>query len=163
MQELKDVEEALDWLIARHPYIDPTRIGMSGHSYGGFLTSYCLTHSKKFSAGIAGAPVTDWSLYDSIYTERYMLTPKENPEGYRKSSVTNAARNLHGRLLILHGLIDDNVHVQNSVKLIEELERAGVAFELMVYPRARHGIGGPNYQRHYTKTMLDFIRKTMGK
>lgn len=163
VQELKDVEEALDWLINRHPYVDASRIGMNGHSYGGFLTSYCLTHSKKFCAGIAGAPVTDWSLYDSIYTERYMLTPKENPGGYSKTSVVNAARNLHGRLLLLHGLMDDNVHVQNSVKLIEELERGGKEFELMFYPRARHGIGGPNYQGHYNKTMLEFIRRTMGK
>src|SRR5262245_19514153 len=134
VQECKDVEEALDWLCGRHPYIDKTRIGMSGHSYGGFLTSYCLTHSKKFCAGIAGAPVTDWSLYDSIYTERYMLTPKENPGGYSKGSVIGAAQNLNGRLLILHGLMDDNVHVQNSVKLIEELERAGKDFEMLFYP-----------------------------
>jgi dipeptidyl-peptidase-4 len=77
--------------------------------------------------------------------------------------VVQAAANLNGRLLILHGLMDDNVHVQNSVKLIEELERAGKDFEMLFYPRARHGISGPNYQRHYNKTMLEFIRRTMGK
>src|SRR5262249_28776052 len=76
VQELKDIEEAIDWLCARYPCVDRGRIGMSGHSYGGFMTAYCLTHSKKFCAGIAGAPVTDWKNYDTIYTERYMNTPK---------------------------------------------------------------------------------------
>lgn len=157
VQELKDLEEAVAWLTAK-PWADASRVGISGHSYGGFMTAYALTHSKVFSAGIAGAPVTDWRLYDSIYTERYMLTPKENPEGYDKSSVVKAAKNLHGRLLLIHGLMDDNVHVQNSVQFVDALQAAGKDFELMVYPRARHGIGSPHYQR----LQLDFIRRTMG-
>ena len=82
VQELKDIEAAIDWLCEKHPWVDPKRIGMSGHSYGGFMTAYCLTHTKMFAAGIAGAPVTDWRLYDTIYTERYMNTPQENPKGY---------------------------------------------------------------------------------
>src|SRR5262245_3101701 len=130
---------------------------MSGHSYGGFLTAYALTHSKVFAAGIAGAPVTDWRNYDSIYTERYMDTPKANPGGYDRTSVVKAAKNLHGRLLLLHGLMDDNVHPQNTIQLIDELQRANKTFEVMFYPRARHGIAGPHYQR----TMLEFIRRTM--
>jgi dipeptidyl aminopeptidase/acylaminoacyl peptidase len=150
--ELQDIETAVKWLIDNHPYVDPARIGMSGHSYGGFLTAYALTHSKLFAAGIAGAPVTDWRNYDSIYTERYMNTPQENPDGYNTTSVVKGAKNLHGKLLILHGVMDDNVHVQNSLQLAYELQRANKDFEMMFYPRARHGIGGA----HYTKLMNDF-------
>jgi dipeptidyl-peptidase-4 len=157
VQELKDLETAVDWLTAK-PYVDAKRIGLSGHSYGGFMTAYALTHSKKFAAGISGAPVTDWRLYDSIYTERYMLTPKENPQGYDVTSCVKAARNLHGKLLLLHGLMDDNVHVQNSVQLIHQLQLADKDFEVMVYPTARHGIGG----RHYQRQIVNFICKTMG-
>lgn len=156
VQELKDIEAAIAWLTA-HPFIDPGRIGMSGHSYGGFMTAYAMTHSKLFAAGIAGAPVTDWRNYDSIYTERYMDTPQKNREGYDKSSVVKAAPNLHGRLLLIHGLVDDNVHVQNTMQLVRELQRADKDFELMVYPEHRHGIDG----RHYQRLMIDFIRRTM--
>ncbi|HXG11042.1 MAG TPA: DPP IV N-terminal domain-containing protein [Gemmataceae bacterium] len=156
VQELKDIETALRWLTT-HSYIDPTRIGMSGHSYGGFLTAYALTHSKLFAAGIASAPVTDWRNYDSIYTERYMNTPQENPEGYNVTSVVRAARDLHGKLLIIHGLMDDNVHAQNSLQLIDALQRADKDFEVMVYPRARHGLLG----RHYQRLMIDFMKRTL--
>ncbi|MDY3558266.1 DPP IV N-terminal domain-containing protein [Gemmata sp. JC673] len=156
VQELKDLEEAVAWL-AEKPYIDAKRVGISGHSYGGFMAAYALTHSKTFSAGTASGPVTDWKLYDSIYTERYMLTPKENPEGYAKSSCVAAAKNLAGKLLIVHGMMDDNVHMQNSVQLVDALQRAGKDFELMLYPQARHGIGGG----HYSRLQLDFIRRTM--
>ena len=141
VQELKDIEAAIRWLCEK-PYVDPTRIGMSGHSYGGFMTAYAMTHSKLFAAGIAGAPVTDWRLYDSIYTERYMQTPKENPKGYDATSVVKAAANLHGKLLLLHGMIDDNVHADNTLQLVEALQRADKDFEIMVYPRSRHGLLG---------------------
>ena len=158
VQELADVETAIRWLAAQ-PFVDPDRIGMSGHSYGGFLTAYALTHSKLFSAGIAGAPVTDWRDYDTIYTERYMLTPQENPEGYRETSVVEAAADLSGRLLILHGMMDDNVHPQNSVKLVDALQRAGKPFEMMFYPGYRHGIHG----RHYRRLVWDFIQESVGR
>jgi dipeptidyl aminopeptidase/acylaminoacyl peptidase len=157
VQELKDLEEAVAWL-GKNPYIDLSRVGISGHSYGGFMAAYALTHSKTFSAGIASGPVTDWKLYDTIYTERYMLTPKENPEGYAKSSCVAAAKNLNGKLLIVHGMMDDNVHLQNSVQLADALQRAGKDFEMMFYPTARHGIGSP----HYSRLQTDFIRRTMG-
>lgn len=157
VQELKDLEEAVAWL-AEKPYIDAKRVGISGHSYGGFMAAYALTHSKTFSAGIASGPVTDWKLYDSIYTERYMLTPKENPDGYAKSSCVGAAKNLSGKLLIVHGMMDDNVHMQNSVQLADALQRANKEFELMFYPQARHGIGGA----HYLKLQTDFIRRALG-
>lgn len=157
VQELKDLEEAIDWL-AKKGYVDTKHVGISGHSYGGYMTAYALTHGKTFTAGIAGAPVTDWHLYDSIYTERYMGLPEENKEGYEKSSVVKAAKNLHGKLLLLHGMIDDNVHVQNSMQFIDALQKANKPFELMVYPRNRHGIGGP----HYQQIQRDFILRSMG-
>ncbi len=157
VQELADLEEAVAWL-CKNPWADSTRVGISGHSYGGFMAAYALTHSKTFSAGIAASPVTDWKLYDTIYTERYMLTPKENPQGYSKTSCIVGAKNLHGRLLIIHGMMDDNVHMQNSVQFVDALQRAGKEFEMMFYPQARHGIGTP----HYLKLQLNFIRKTMG-
>jgi dipeptidyl aminopeptidase/acylaminoacyl peptidase len=157
VQELKDLEAAVDW-VCKNSWADPKRIGLSGHSYGGFMTAYALTHSKKFAAGIAGAPVTDWRLYDSIYTERYMGLPSENREGYDKSSVVKAAANLHGKLLLIHGMIDDNVHLQNTAQFIDALQRANKDFELMIYPRSRHGVGGP----HYTRLEVNFIRRAMG-
>jgi len=151
------LETAVDW-IGKNPWADTTRVGLSGHSYGGYMAGYALTHSKKFSAGIAGAPVTDWSLYDSIYTERYMGLPKDNAGGYEKSSVLKAAANLHGKLLLVHGLIDDNVHAQNSLKFIEALQKANKDFDVMVYPSSRHGILSPHYQR----TQYKFILRSSG-
>jgi dipeptidyl-peptidase 4 len=130
---------------------------MSGHSYGGFMTAYALTHSKLFAAGVAGAPVTDWHNYDAFYTERYMNTPQENPEGYERTSVVKAAAKLHGRLLLIHGIMDDNVHVQNSLQFARALQRADKDFELMVYPNDRHGIRG----RHYQRLVIDFMRRTL--
>ncbi|OHB75921.1 MAG: hypothetical protein A2Z25_01605 [Planctomycetes bacterium RBG_16_55_9] len=156
VQELKDIEEAIEWL-KKKPYVDGDRIGMSGHSYGGFMTAYAMTHSKLFAGGIAGAPVTDWRLYDTIYTERYMDIPQNNVEGYQKSSVIEAAKDLHGRLLILHGAIDDNVHVENTYKFIHALQEADKEFELMIYPESRHGVGGT----HYRRLTVDFIKRLL--
>lgn len=157
VQELEDIKDGIAWL-KKKPYVDGTRIGMSGHSYGGFMTSYAMTHSDLFAAGIAGAPVTDWRDYDSIYTERFMGLPQDNPEGYDVSSVVKAARNLHGKLLIIHGEIDDNVSVRNTMRLVEALQAANKDFELMIYPGSRHGIFGA----HYSRLQLDFIRRTLG-
>ncbi len=154
--ELADVETAIRW-ISKNPWVAPERIGMSGHSYGGFLTAYCLTHSRLFAAGVAGAPVTDWRLYDTIYTERFMDTPQANQEGYDRTSVVKAAADLHGRLLLVHGGFDDNVHVQNTLQLADALQRHDKDFELMIYPRNRHGIGG----RHYQRLVVDFMVRTL--
>jgi len=156
VQEFKDIEEAIEWLRDK-PYVDDDRIGMSGHSYGGFMTAYALTHSKLFAGGIAGAPVTDWHLYDTIYTERYMDTPQNNPEGYEKTSVVKAAENLHGKLLIIHGATDDNVHIENTFKLVNALQQADKKFELMIYPKSRHGVGG----MHYDRLVMDFIKTVL--
>jgi dipeptidyl-peptidase-4 len=156
VQELKDIEEAIQWL-KQQPFVEGARIGMSGHSYGGFLTAYALTHSRQFAGGIAGAPPTDWRLYDTIYTERYMDTPQNNPEGYERTSVLKAAKNLHGQLLLVHGDIDDNVHVENTFKLVNALQEADKKFQLMIYPKSRHGVGGIHCQR----LMVDFIRTVL--
>ncbi|MFN0133549.1 MAG: DPP IV N-terminal domain-containing protein [Phycisphaerales bacterium] len=157
VRELADIEAAINWL-AEKPWIDAGRVGMSGHSFGGFMTSFAMTHSGTFAAGIAGAPVTDWADYDSIYTERLMQTPQENPDGYRATSVTRAAKDLRGRLLLIHGMIDDNVHLQNTTRLVRALQQANRPFEMMLYPESRHGIGG----RHYQRLQYDFIRRTVG-
>ncbi|MDG3003681.1 DPP IV N-terminal domain-containing protein [Paludisphaera mucosa] len=156
VQELEDIKDALAWLKQR-PYVDGDRIGMTGHSYGGYMTAFAMTHSDLFACGIAGAPVTDWRDYDSIYTERLMGLPQDNPEGYKTSSVVDAARNLHGKLLISHGAVDDNVSVRNTMRLVEALQDAGKDFELMIYPGSRHGI----MSAHYNRLRLDFIRRNL--
>jgi dipeptidyl-peptidase-4 len=148
--ELADLEDGVAWLVDQG-YADPERIGLWGWSYGGFLTAFALTHSEVFKAGIVGAPVTDWRLYDTIYTERYMDTPQANPEGYARTSVVAAAANLHGKALIIHGVIDENVHMQNSLQLAQALQEAGHLFELMLYPG----------NRHLYATMADFIRREL--
>lgn len=141
--ELADLEDAVDWVCREHQG-DPDKVAISGWSYGGFMAAYALTHGSRFQVGIAGAGVYDWRLYDTIYTERYMRTPQENAAGYDATSVIKAAKNLHGHLVILHGTMDDNVHLQNAMQLVWALQTAGkTAFELMVYPRSMHG---PNPQ-----------------
>ena len=116
---------------------------------------------RSWSAGIAGGPVTDWRDYDTVYTERYMKTPKNNPDGYRSTAPRFAAASLHGSLLLIHGAIDDNVHTQNSDQLAYELQRAGKPFEMMVYPRSRHGITDPRLNRHLRQMMFDFILRVL--
>ena len=154
--ELRDLEDGVSWL-KNQPYVDGSRIGIWGWSYGGFMTSYALTHSTSFKVGIAGGTVADWRDYDSIYTERYMQTPQNNPEGYKKSSPVNAAKNLHGKLLLIHGSIDDNVHMQNTIQFVYELQKAGKQFQLMLYPKSRHGVTDPLLLKHMRQMMLDFI------
>ena len=139
-QELQDLEDAVDHVCAQFGG-DPARVAISGWSYGGFMAAYALTHSTKFALGLAGAGVHDWRLYDTVYTERYMRTPADNQAGYDGTSVIKAAKNLHGHLVLLHGEMDDNVHLQNTMQLLWELQRAGKQdVELMVYPRSRHGL-----------------------
>jgi len=154
VRELADITDLIEWVTA-HDWADASRVGMQGHSYGGFMTSYAMTHSDLFAAGIAGAPVTDWDLYDTIYTERYMDTPQENPEGYKKTSVVRAAEDLHGRMLLAHGTMDDNVHMENSIDLIGALHEAEKQFDLMIYPGSRHGIR----PRHYARMQIEFIER----
>jgi dipeptidyl-peptidase-4 len=158
--ELRDLEDGVAYLKTL-PYVDASRIALNGWSYGGYMTSFALTHSTVWKVGIVGAPVTDWHLYDTIYTERYMLTPQNNPEGYERGSVIKAAKNLSGKMLLIHGAIDDNVHMQNSVQFIYELQKAGKQFEFMLYPKSRHGVGDPRLVRHMREKMLKFIEENL--
>ena len=158
--ELRDVEDGLAYL-KRQPWVDPDRIGINGWIYGGFMVTYALTHSRSFAMGIAGGPVTDWRYYDSIYTERYMKTPAHNPEGYAATAPRAAARDLHGKLLLIHGAIDDNVHPQNTLTFASELQKAGQPFRLMLYPKARHGVVDPLQVKHLRAMMLGFIEETL--
>jgi dipeptidyl-peptidase 4 len=158
--ELRDLEEGLDALRAM-PFVDASRIGLWGWSYGGFMTSYALTHSKSFKMGIAGGTVSDWRLYDSIYTERVMRTPQNNPTGYDKSSVLKAVKDLSGRLLLIHGVMDNNVHMQNTTQLVYELQKAGKQFDLMIYPTQRHGVSNPVQVKHMQQMMTDYILKNL--
>ena len=158
--ELADIEDGIAWL-KQQPWVDPEKIGIYGWSFGGFMTSYALTHSKSFAMGIAGGSVTDWRNYDSIYTERYMKTPEHNQAGYEKTSVVAAAKDLHGELLLIHGAIDDNVHPQNTMQLAHALEKAGKPFRMMLYPKSRHGVSDPALVKHLQSTMLEFIEETL--
>jgi len=158
--ELQDIEDGLAWLKGQG-FVDGSRIGINGWSFGGFMVSYALTHSQTFAMGIAGGTVGDWRDYDSIYTERYMKTPEHNPEGYRRSSPRWSAKELHGQLLLLHGAIDDNVHPQNTMQLAHELQKAGRPFRLMLYPKSRHGVADPALVKHLRATMLEFTEQTL--
>ncbi len=126
--------------LTERSYIDADRVGISGHSYGGYMSALALLkHPEVFHVGVAGAPVTDWKNYDTIYTERYMRTPKENKEGYTQGSCLKYAKQLKGKLFILHGLVDDNVHPSNTWQLVDALQKAGKRFDMMIYPNNAHG------------------------
>ncbi len=140
--EMNDYIEWVKWLRTKS-YVDPRRVGVTGGSYGGYVTAMALTYgSEYFSFGIASSSPTDWKLYDTHYTERYMDTPAENPEGYKNWSVMTYADKYKAGLRIVHGTLDDNVHMQNSIQLVDTLENLGKNFELMLYPNGRHGWGG---------------------
>ena len=160
-RELADVEWAVNWLKTSHAWVDEDRIGLWGWSYGGYMTAYALTHSKLFRCGIAGAPVTDWKNYDAIYTERYMDTPQANEKGYQDSSVITSAPNLHGELLLIHGTIDDNVHISNTIQFASALQKAGKQFELMVYPGNRHAVSDPAQRLHLYRLMTGFLTRNL--
>jgi dipeptidyl-peptidase-4 len=161
VQELADIEDGLAWL-RKQPWANGT-FGLDGWSYGGFMTTFALTHSKSFTMGIGGGNVTDWRLYDSIYTERLMLMPQNNPDGYDRTSVIKAAKDLRGHLLLLHGVIDDNVHLQNTMAFTYALQKAGKPFRLMLYEKSRHGVADPLLVKHMRQTMLDFTVETLLK
>jgi dipeptidyl-peptidase 4 len=158
--ELRDLEDGLTWLKSQR-YVDGSRVALWGWSFGGYMTSYAMTHSKSYKVGIAGGTVSDWRNYDSIYTERYMATPQNNPEGYRRSAPLNFAKDLSGKILLIHGLMDDNVHVQNTVQFAYELQKAGKQFELMLYPKSRHGVTDPLLVKHMRTMMTEFIEKNL--
>ena len=142
-------------------YVDKNRIGINGWSYGGYMSALCLTiGSDVFKAGIVGAPVTNWRFYDTIYTERYLKTPQENPDGYDNFSPLNHAEKLKGKMLLIHGTGDDNVHFQNSVMFVDALVKAGKQFEVFYYPNQTHGVRG--YSRvHMDRLMMEFVLKNL--
>jgi dipeptidyl-peptidase-4 len=145
------------------PYVDESRIGIWGWSYGGYMAALSLFKSDGgvFRAGIAVAPVTDWRLYDTIYTERYMRTPQENPEGYAESAPQAYADRLQGAFLLVHGTGDDNVHPQNSYQLVQRLEDANKQFDFRIYPNKAHGISGPTARVNLFTLMTEFLRENL--
>jgi len=144
------------------PYVDPLRIGITGWSYGGYMTLYALTHAPDvFKCGAAGGPVTDWKFYDSIYTERYMRTPQENPEGYKTSSPLEAADKLKAKVLLIHGTDDDNVHMQNTMNFVEALVKARRPFDLYLQPGEKHGFGSEAARFYLTQRLLEFFKQNL--
>lgn len=158
--EMKDWISIVKWLI-ENGSVDKNKVCIAGFSYGGYMACYALTYGADyFTHGLAGGSVTDWSLYDGPYTERFMDTPQENPEGYKSSSVFTHLQKYRGLLRIYHGTMDDNVHLQNSLQLIRKLQEMKKHFEFMAYPGARHGWGG-NQNAHSTNENNMFIYRNL--
>lgn len=156
-KETEDQIAAAEWL-AKQSYVDAERIGIFGWSYGGYMSLLCLMKgSHIFKMAISVAPVTNWRYYDTIYTERFMRTPQENGEGYDQNSPISHVEKMKGKLLLVHGTADDNVHLQNSVELTDRLVEANKQFEMMYYPNKAHGIRGGNTSLHLYTKMTDFI------
>ena len=158
--ELKDQLTSLDQLFEQNPALDKSRTCIFGWSNGGSMTLYAMLHSEVFKCGISGAPVTDWHLYDSIYTERYLGLPSEYPKAYQETSMPAAAEHLHGSLLLLHGTSDDNVHMQNSIQMINALIEANKQFRLMLFPNKTHGVRGKAAENRM-QLMLDFFEQNL--
>ncbi|MBO6221763.1 MAG: S9 family peptidase, partial [Bacteroidales bacterium] len=165
--EVKDFVEWAEYL-KKLPYVNGDKIGVEGFSFGGTMTALLvMKHPEAFHYGIAGGGVYEWALYDTHYTERFMSTPQDNPEGYERTKVTNAAKeypvtdeNYDGSVMLklTHGTGDDNVHFQNTLKLVDALQAAGKKFELMIYPDGMHGYRG--YQgRHFSAANKAFWLK----
>lgn len=163
IKEAKDqVETAL--YLGRQPYVDKDRIGIWGWSYGGYMTIMSMSEGTPvFKAGVAVAPVTDWNYYDTVYGERFMRTPKENAEGYKASSAFTRANNLHGNLLLVHGMADDNVHFQNCVEYAEHLVQLDKQFDMQVYTNRNHSIFGGNTRLHLYTKLTNFFNRELKK
>lgn len=161
--EILDYEDAVKWLHTK-PYVDTARMGITGSSYGGYMTCLALTKGADYwTHGFAGSSVTDYRLYDNIYTERYMDTPQDNPDGYKDGSALNFVKNYKGKLYLIHGDMDDNVHMQNSIYLISRLEDEGKVFEFMLYPGGRHGWGGAKSIHSKNEANNFWLRNFFGK
>jgi dipeptidyl-peptidase-4 len=160
-QELKDQLVGVDYLKSL-PYVDSSRMGIRGWSYGGYMTLYTLTHAPDvFRCGAAGGPVTDWKFYDSIYTERYMRTAEVNPDGYQESSPLEAAGHLTANLLLMHGVDDDNVHLQNTINFIEALVRDNKSYQLYLQPGEKHGFNSYTARLYLLKRLLKFFDENL--
>jgi dipeptidyl-peptidase-4 len=164
--EAKDFAETATYLAENYRWVDGNRMAIRGHSYGGYMSALTMVlHPGVFQLGIVAAPVTDWRLYDTIYTERYMGLPDENEEGYNRSSVMAHVSNLEGRLLIVHSAMDENVHMQNTMQLLTALTNAGKDADLRIYPPGNHSVAY-NVQSSILlhQTYFDFLEKyVMGR
>jgi dipeptidyl-peptidase-4 len=159
--EVQDQIAGVEYL-RKLPYVDSTRIGIWGWSYGGYMTLMCmLKGADYFKVGVSVAPPTDWRNYDSIYTERYMGKPQDNPGGYAASSALTHAKDLKGRLLLIHGTSDDNVHMSNSMQLAHAFEKAHISFDLMIYPRQMHHIDDQDLRAHLFLSITDYVLQNL--
>ncbi|MFO0755577.1 MAG: alpha/beta fold hydrolase [Byssovorax sp.] len=155
--ELEDQLRGLDYL-ASLPFVDAGRAGIYGHSYGGFMAATAMLRAPgRFAVGVSGSPVTDWSFYDTAYTERYMSTPADNPEGYARTDVGRYAKNLTGKLFLIHALMDENVHFDNTAHLIDALVTAEKKFDLLVFPGERHGYRSPASRKYAMMRVVDYF------
>ena len=160
--ELDDQLRALDWAAGKHP-IDIRRVGIYGHSYGGTMAAMAmLKFPGRFRSAVSASPVTDWRLYDTGYTERYMLTPQDNPTGYTVTDLEQLAGNLRGDLLVVHALMDENVHFQHSADLVDALVKAKKPFEMFVFPGERHGYRSPAAREYAMGMVTRFLVRTLG-
>ena len=161
IQESQDQIAVAGWLKSQH-WVDGDRIGIWGWSFGGYMTLMCMTDvSSPFKVGVAVAPVCDWHYYNTVYTERFMRTPNENPEGYKNTSPILRAAHLKGQLLLIHGLADDNVRANQSLDMAEALIRAGKQFDMQVYPTSSHSILGDTYRMHLYRKMFDYFKHNL--
>ncbi len=161
--EINDYSEAVKWLRTKS-FVDSTKIGITGGSYGGYVTCMALTlGADYFTHGVAEYSVTDWHLYDNIYTERYMGTPEENPEGYKFGSAITQADKYKGLLRISHGTLDDNVHMQNTIQLVDKLTTMDKHFELMLYPNERHGVGFSKWLHPQSEYVRFWFKNFLGR
>jgi dipeptidyl-peptidase-4 len=161
MKESQDQIDAAKW-IGRQSWGDPARIGIWGWSYGGYLSSLTAGRGGDvFKAAIVVSPVTDWRLYDSIYTERFMWTPQQNPVGYREGSSLRYVDGVKARLLLVHGTGDDNVHPQNTIQLANALEAANKPFYMILYPNRTHSISGGNTSIHLFGSLTRFVLENL--
>ena len=158
--ELQDQLDGLDWL-RKQGWADMDRIALNGWSYGGYMTAYAMTHSKAWKIGFVGAPVTDYRLYDSVYTERYMGLPQDNAEGYDKGSVLKATKDLSGKIMLMHGTMDDNVHPQNTIMFIDELIKNGKDYSLQLYPGVGHSPRGDWINWSLQKAKWEFLKNNL--
>lgn len=161
LRESSDQIAAAEALPKQFSYIDGERIAIFGWSYGGYNALMSLCRGKAFRAGVAVAPVTDWRFYDTVYTERFMATPQVNNKGYEASSVLPIAHNLHGDLLVIHGTADDNVHLQNTMRLATELVKADIPFEMATYTDKDHSIYGGNNRQHLYSRIIEFLDRKL--
>jgi dipeptidyl-peptidase-4 len=159
--ETEDQIDGANYLMSL-PFVDKNRIAIQGWSYGGYMSSLCITKGADiFKVGIAVAPVTNWRFYDSIYTERYMRTPEENAEGYDSNSPINHVDKLRGKYLLIHGTADDNVHFQNAIEMTSSLIKSNKQFDVMFYPDKNHGIYGGNTRLHLYTLITDYLDKNL--